>query len=62
VLHLLSGFLVGQERAQQLVVGAERAPAGRGGMCEERITDLIDALPMRFWSKAKPRAERYGNL
>ncbi len=45
---------VGQERAQQFVVGTERAPAGRGRRGEERIADLIDTLLIFFWSEGGP--------
>src|SRR5690242_7907660 len=57
-----SDFLVGQERAQQLVVGPERSPTGRRRCREERIADLPDALLMGFRGVGRPRAERLGHL
>jgi len=57
-----SGVLVGQERAQQLVIGTERAPTGRRWRGTERCHDLIGALSVGFWGIGKPRTERLGDI
>jgi hypothetical protein len=57
-----SGFLAGQEYAEQLVVGALLTPAGRWRLGEELCADLVNALFMGVGRVRKPRAKRLGDL
>src|SRR4051812_45571673 len=57
-----SGFLVGKERAEQLVVGAEWAPTRWWRRGQECRGDLSSALLVRLWSEANPGGERHGGL
>ncbi|OJT22636.1 hypothetical protein BO221_23020 [Archangium sp. Cb G35] len=57
-----SDFLVRQEREQQLIVGAERAPAGMRRRGEECIAGLVGAFLMGLWGEGNPSAECMGDV
>ncbi|QDE96159.1 hypothetical protein BHS05_10035 [Myxococcus xanthus] len=57
-----SGFIVRQEHPKQFVVRSERAPPRRRRIGEQRISDPVDAVLMRFRRVCEPLAKRDSNL
>src|SRR5262245_33111405 len=57
-----SGIFIGQERAKQLVVRAERAPAGWRRSRAKRCPGPPDSLLMSIRAVGRPAAERLGHL